>query len=271
MPLWRHGVLGLCLALGACATVPEKDQTYLRKPSERQVIAMRIQMARELMQKKSYDQALPYLRDLRAKFPRMAEVRLLLGKVLREKRMFKPARIELNKALEFAPKAAEVHSALGVLLMMEGAEQRTPRKYREAERHHRKAKELAPRDARYHNNLGFCLFTQKKYEDAERAVLEAIRLKPDMKMAFNNLGFIYGMMDREDDAKKAFSQLPRHMALNNMGVVEEMRGRPLSARSYYARALREKRDFKQAEANLQALEPQTIKPKPPAGDAKARD
>ena len=88
-------------------------------------------------------------------------------------------------------------------------------------------------------------------------------------MAFNNLGFIYGMMDRKDDAMRAFSQLGRHVALNNMGVVQEMKGRPLSARRYYERALREKKDFKRARANMQALDPQIDPNKSNANETKA--
>ena len=253
------GSLLWTLAAG-CATVPEKDD-HLKKPSEKQLVRMRVRMAQEMVQKKDYKQALPYLRDLRRKYPKAAVVHLLMGKVLRDKLMFKPARVELKTALELAPKAPEVHSAMGSLLDMEGKLQRKPKKHKAAEKYHREAMDLAPKEPRYHNNLGFCLFLQKRYEDAEKVVQEAIRLDPGMLMAFNNLGFILAMLDRKEEAMRAFNELGRHVALNNMGVVEEMKGRPLSARRYYERALREKKDFKRARANLEALEPQI---KPPA-------
>ena len=261
MPTPPRAVLpfAVCLLLSGCATVPDKDEEHLLKPSEAQVVRMRVQMAQRLVEKRDYAQALSYLRDLRQKHPKMAVVHLLMGKVLREKLMFGPARTELKMALELAPRAPDAHSAMGSLLDMEGRSRRTPKKHKAAEKYHRKALDLDPKNARYHNNLGFCLFMQKRYEDAETAVQEAIRLDPGMQMAFNNLGFIYGMMDRKEDAMRAFSELGRHVAFNNMGVVEEMKGRPLSARRYYERALREKKDFKRAEANLQALSPQVTK------------
>lgn len=46
------------------------------------------------------------------------------------------------------------------------------------------------------------------------------------------------------------------MALTNMGVVEEMRGQPLTARRYYERALKERPDFEPALRNLSALDSQ---------------
>ena len=259
MPTRTHGLLVLAwgLLLAGCATIPDKDEAHLKKPSPRQVTRMRIKMAQRLVDSRDYKQAMPYLRDLRRQHPQLAVVHLLLGKVLREKLMFGPAKVELTKALELAPRAPDAHSAMGSLLDMEGRALRMPKKHKAAEKYHRKAVELMPKEPRYHNNLGFCLFLQKRYEDAETEVQEAIRLDPSMLMAFNNLGFIYGMMDRKEDAMRAFVELGRHVALNNMGVIEEMKGRPLSARRYYERALREKKDFRRARANLQALDPQT--------------
>ena len=257
---WACSLLGLLFTLAAgCAAIQEKDD-HLKKPSSRQIVRMRVQMAHEMVQKKDYKQALPYLRDLRRRYPKMAVVHLLMGIVLRDKLMFGPARAELKTALKLAPRAPEGHSAMGSLLDMEGKLQRKPNKHKAAEKYHREALKLAPKEPRYHNNLGFCLFLQKRYEDAESVVQEAIRLDPGMLMAFNNLGFILGMLDRKEEAMRAFGELGRHVALNNMGVVEEMKGRPLSARRYYERALREKKDFKHARANLAALEPQIKQP-----------
>ena len=178
----------------------------------------------------------------------------------REKAMFGPAKHELKMAIQMAPKAPEARSAMGILLDRQ-------KKHPTAEAFHRKAIDLRPRSARYRNNLGFCLFLQKRYEDAETEVKEAIRLNPGMQRAFNNLGFIYGLTDREDQAMAAFTQAgSRAMALNNMGVVEEMKGRPLTARRFYERALREDKSFKPAQINLKALNPQ-IEQEPKKTDA----
>jgi len=225
-----------------------------REASAQEVAAMRLEMAATLVRQGDYEKALPYLKDLRIRFPKNARVHLLLGIVLREKGMHKPAHKEISMALKLSPKDPEALAAMGILLGL-------LKRYQEAEELHRQTVDLRSGEARYRNNLGFCLFLQKRYEDAEEEIREAIRLDPGMRRAYNNLGFIHGLQGHEDAAMQAFSQAgSRALALTNMGVVEELRGRPVSARHFYEKALKVQQGFKPALANLQAMDPQTVSP-----------
>lgn len=243
------GALGLAL-LPACAGTHE--DTSFKKPKPTEVARMRVQMAEALVQQRDFEQAMPYLRGLRHKYPDNARVRLLLGMVLREKGIYAMALQEMQLALKLAPRDPEVHTNLGKLHDYQ-------RKHKLAEKLHRKAIKLQPKAARYHNNLGWCLYAQKRYEEALYETQEAIRLDPGLRRAFNNLGYVLGMMDQEEKAFEAFSQAgSRAMALTNMGWLHEMKGRPVSARRYYERALKAQHDYKPALRNLRAVEPQVV-------------
>ena len=240
-------LIPLPLALSGCATVTDADPEEL---PEKDVVSLRLNMADALVKQRDYDKALPYLRDLRQRYPKLAAVRRLLGEVLREKGMPEAADVEVRKALELGPGDPENYSALGVLLDKRG-------KHKAAEAAHRKALKMSHENPRYHNNLGFCLFLQKNLEDAEESVRDAIRLNPGLRVAYNNLGFIYGMMDKEPAALEAFKQAGHQaQALTNMGLVKEMRGQPGAARQFYEKALTHRPDYEPALTNLKALQPQ---------------
>ena len=207
-------------------------------------------MAWRLVDEGDYDRALPLLRSLLAQYPRDAGLHLLLGIVLREKRMHGPALAELKLVVEWRPDSARAHAALGVLLDQIG-------RHREAEAQHRRAVALRPGVAAYHNNLGFCLFLSRRRGEAVDAIERAIRLDPGLRRAYNNLGFLRGLDDDEDAALRAFRQAGSPaMAWTNMGLVAELRGRPQHARQCYERALREQPGFAPALRNLRALDPQ---------------
>jgi len=237
----------MALALSACATVQDKPPQQL-PPGE--ASALRLSMAAELVKQRDYDKALPYLKGLRKQHPDVSAVRRLLGVVLREKGMPRAAERELKLAIKLGPRDPEAYSALAVLHDKQG-------RHKVAEKLHREALDLNDEVARYHNNLGFCLFLQKDLDDAEDAVKDAIRIDPGMRVAYNNLGFILGMSDRGGDALEAFKQAgDQAQALTNMGLLEEMKGKPASARRYYEKALSHRRDYKPALENLKALQPQ---------------
>ena len=252
-------VLSALFAPG-CATTATKKQDLTGKD----VIQIRVSMARTMVEQKDHDRALPYLRALLADNlpPGPAiQVRLLLAIVLRDKAMYKVAEREVLFVLKQQPKNARAHNAYGVLLDKMG-------RHDAAERHHKRAVKLAPRLAAFRNDLGFCLFLRRKLEDAEEQLREAISLDPSMRRAFNNLGFVLGLQGNREASMNAFQQAgSTAMALTNMGVVAEMRGQPQMARRYYERALRHQHDYKPALANLRALEPEKVPQKPSrAGD-----
>lgn len=231
----------------ACAAQPKEVKNEL---DASELALVRYQMADRLVAERDYDRALPYLQVLRARHPKDLRIRLLLGIVLREKGTYPVAERELKAVLDKAPRSPHAHAAYAVLLDKVG-------RLKQAEKHHREALRLQPADPRYHNDLGFCLFLQKRFSEAKEAYLEAIRLDPGMRLAFNNLGFIYGLDGDDEAAMRSFSQAgSRAMALTNMGLVAELRGRPQSARRFYERALRAAPGYAPAQRNLDALEPQ---------------
>jgi Flp pilus assembly protein TadD len=242
--------LVVAVAVAGCASGGSQRKSTTRD----EILQIRGTMAETLVQQGDYEHGLPYLKDLIAQYPADAKLRLLLGIVLREKGIFAPAEKEIRLAIRLSPRSPEPYSALGVLLDKMS-------RPNEAEKDHREAVRLAPGSASFRNNLGFNLFLQRRYKEAQEEILEAIRLDPGLRRAYNNLGFVYGLTDDSEAALKAFSQAgSRAMALTNMGVVEEMRGQPGSARRYYERALRAQRGYAPAVKNLRALEPQVASP-----------
>ena len=242
-----HLLFVLVLTLSSCASVQDGDPEKL---PEGELASMRLGMAQALVKQRDFDKALLYLRGLRQSYPRVSAVRRLMGVVLREKGMPSAAKEEFAHAIKLDPNDPENHSALGVLLDKQGA-------HKAAEAAHRRALKLNDDNPNYHNNLGFCLFLQKRLEDAEEEVKEAISIHPSLRVAYNNLGFIYGMMDKEEQALEAFKQAGHQaQALTNMGLLKEMRGRPVAARRYYEKALTHRPDYKPALENLKAIQPQ---------------
>lgn len=247
---------GICCTLAAihlmtgCATGQHARPTDAQL-TPRDVVQLRITMAESLVQRRDYDRALPYLKDLLARDPtRSPRVRLMLGIVLREKGMYRAAATELRKVLKQRPRSARAQAAYGVLLDKMS-------RHSAAEKHHRRAVALDADNGRYHNDLGFCLFLQRRLDDAKKVMREAIRLDPSLRRAFNNLGFIYGLEGDRQTALKTFKQAGSlAMALTNMGLVEELRGHPRSARRYYEKALRFEPNYGPALRNLRAVQPQ---------------
>jgi Flp pilus assembly protein TadD len=243
----RCAALAAAVGLVACAPQPKHPKSALDQSELAQV---RYLMADQLVGERDYDRALPYLQMLRARYPQDLRIRLLLAIVLREKGTFTVAERELLAVLRQAPRSPHAHAAYGVLLDKTG-------RHAKAEQHHRQALRLQPGDPRYHNDLGFCLFLQKRFGEAKEAYLEAIRIDPGMRLAFNNLGFVYGLDGDDSGALRAFRQAgSQAMALTNMGLVAELRGKPQVARRYYERALRAAPGYPPALRNLQALDPQ---------------
>ncbi len=215
---------------------------------------LRYRMADQLVAKRDYERALPYLRPLIRAHPDDLRLRLLLGIVLREKGMHRVAKKELGAVVKKAPKSAPAQAAFAVLLDKMG-------RHKKAEPHHRLAVNLSPKDSRYHNDLGFCLFLQRKYDQAQESLEQAILLDPGMRLAYNNLGYLHGVRGDDDKAMSAFRQAgSKAMALTNMGLVAEMRGQPGRARLYYERALRARPNYRPAKRNLRSLQPQLRKP-----------
>ena len=242
-------VIGLGVSAGACMRPDPKSSPPLRKPSDREVLAMRYAMAEALVQREQYGQAAPYVRDLLALHPKDARLHYLLGVILREQGVEGAAERELHKSVQLQPKAPAAYAALAVLRTKQ-------RKLHAAEKLLRRAVELSPRSTRYHSDLGFCLLLQRRLPDALQSLEEAVRLDPSNRRAFNNLGLVLGLQGKRDAAMKAFRQAGSLvMALTNMGFVAQMRGRPLQARRYYERALQKRADFAPALRNLRSLDP----------------
>jgi Flp pilus assembly protein TadD len=232
---------------------PRASSPQHERLNPQEILELRLGIAQELIAQRDFDRALPYLQDLRMRLPtEEPQLRLMLGIVLREKKMYGAALVEMKAAWRLAPNEARIHGVYGVLLDK-------MQRHVEAEEHHRQAVKLAPRVAQVHNDLGFCLFLQHRLREAETELREAIRLDPTLRCAYNNLGFLLGLRGERQEAFDAFSQAgSQPMALTNMGLVEELRGRPQRARGYYEKALRLRPNYEPALLHLQAIEPQVI-------------
>jgi Tfp pilus assembly protein PilF len=248
----------LCATLlGGCAATAVNTPAASLPP--RDALALRLRMAETLVAQRDYDAALPYLRDLLRQEPKVARLHFLIGVVLRQKGIYGPAQRELEESLSLDPRSSESHAALASLF---GRTHRVGL----AEKHLRQAIKLAPGHAPHHNDLGVCLLMQRRYKDARTSLEEAIRIDPGLRVAFNNLGFVYAMEEDDEAMVRAFEQGGgKAMALTNLGFVEQLRGRPASARRYYEQALRAQRGYAPALRNLRALETGVV-PAAPAHD-----
>ena len=113
------------------------------------------------------------------------------------------------------------------------------------------------------------LLLQKRYQEAKSELTEAIRLDPGMKRAFNNLGFAHGLLGNTEEAARAFAQAgSRSLVMTNLGLIQEMQGKPGQARRLYEKALRLDNRYQPALQNLKAVTPNREDREPPPKQGK---
>ncbi len=113
--------------------------------------------------------------------PSVAEYRISLGNLMREKRAFDMAIDQYRQAIRLAPGMAEAYYNLGDTLAEVGRAEESTDLFRHAVR-------LKPGLAPAQVNLGFRLLVETDYAGARQHFEEALRLAPQMTSAYYGLG-----------------------------------------------------------------------------------
>jgi Tfp pilus assembly protein PilF len=106
---------------------------------------------------------------------------LARGVEFRKQKQYAQAEEQYRSALQLDPDRADIHFALGYVLLEQ-------KKWGEAIAENREALRLRPEIAAAHNNLGLALSQQGNLEEAQREYREALRIRPRYALAHHNLG-----------------------------------------------------------------------------------
>ncbi|NOY54076.1 MAG: tetratricopeptide repeat protein [Deltaproteobacteria bacterium] len=108
----------------------------------------------------------------------------------------------------------------------------------------RKAQALNPKDARIDNALGLVHFYTKRYREAEKSYRKALSIRPGYSEARMNLGTLFAGENRCPDAVKEFRKVLKDpyygtpaLALQNIGLCQQLMGQPEQAETSLKRAL----------------------------------
>ncbi len=164
---------------------------------------------------------------------------------------------QFKKTIELKPFFADAHYGLGTALMALG-------KYREAKEEFLVALSQRPLFAEAENNLGNVYADLNQLSDALAAYQRADGLKLNYVDAINNIGITYAQMHDYDKSAAAFSKAIQAdptspFVHNNYANVLKKLGRIAEARAEYQEALRIEPTYKDARANLDALNQEASK------------
>lgn len=144
-----------------------------------------------------------------------------------------------TRTVRTAPASARARRNLGRLYMIRGRHQEAAQEFREALR-------IAPNDAATWNNLGAMLLELGNLDGAEQAFIGALRLNTLPLDVRINLGIVSLRRGQTAQAEAYFlaalasSQLApsqRAQALNNLGMVRAVQGRPAEAEQAFKEAV----------------------------------
>lgn len=111
------------------------------------------------------------------------------------------AKEKLNRALEIAPKNAEVHAATALLFQLQGENDL-------ADSHFRSAIKFGPDNAQVRNSYGAFLFAQEQYPEAieHLTIASENRFYANRATVFENLGRAYQRIGDLENADYAFTR-----------------------------------------------------------------
>ena len=234
------------LLVGCTATTQQVDPVADWEPAKKKDI--RVSLIKTLIDSKAYTSSVPLLRQALAEHPKDPRLHYLMGAVLRERGLYLKAIASFEQAVKLAPKFGKAFSGLAITLNMQD-------KHGAALLLHQKAVGLSPNDARLRNNLGFGLSLLSRHSDAVKHYEAALALDPNMRSAFVNLGFSLGLMGDSQAARTAFSQVLKNAeVLNNMALIQELKGDQRGAIDLYKEALAAQPGLELARENLDAVE-----------------
>ncbi len=194
------------------------------------------------------DLALEHYRLAEAQFPDSPAVVLALVKMLRELGEREEALTVLRAHLSAKPTGSwELFSLEGILEDEQG-------RFTEAETAHRAALRLAAERAGLHNNLGYNLLLQGHSDIAAAEFRRALELDPSSKIAHNNLAAALEAQSSGSQALSEWRQAEDQAAAhNNLAAALIERGHYPEARHELESALRLRRNFPEALANLRLV------------------
>lgn len=173
--------------------------------------------------------------ELLKKYPRDADIHVLMGIASLRSRDAEAAQIYLTKAINLDPDHVEARTLLGWI------ELEIRRDYRAAAEEYRKVVKLMPDSPEAHNNLGVALKKMGDMEGAIAAFSRAIALRPDYGEAWSNRGWAYAEQKKWREARKDFEE----------GL--KINSRDEGALYGLSRVLRETRDYGGAQRALRSL------------------
>jgi Flp pilus assembly protein TadD len=229
---------------------PEARELRKRLAANANDLDARILLARLYSRKGLPDLALEHYRLAEALFPDSVVVTLALAKALRDAG-------ETGEALKAVEAGVAKHpEGSWELLSLEAILEDDQRRFADAEVVHREALALAPGRSALLNNLGYNLLLQGQFEAAAAEFRQAVEVDPRSGIARNNLGIALASESRSVPGQ-ALSEWQRSagaaVAHNNLAAVLIEQGRYEEARAELLVALRLRRDFPEALANMKLV------------------
>lgn len=159
--------------------------------------------------------------------------RIHLANVLKEKKLFAQAKVQLQAVIEFNPTSAVAYNNLGTVLYAEGD-------YQESIKAYQHAIDLQSNYADAYYNLGLALIKHQKGDAAMATFSALLELVPDHVGAHFQLGCLWMGREKFQSAREAFTWIekryPFHAeTLTNLGACYLKLGFLNEAKSYYLR------------------------------------
>jgi tetratricopeptide (TPR) repeat protein len=165
------------------------------------------EQAAAFLQKRDFDQAIPFLEKAIAANPNLVKAHSDLGFAYNEKRLYDKAIPCLKKVIELEPNHVIAHNNLGAAYNGKAL-------FDQAIPCFRRAIELDPSHVAAHGNLGFAYNEKRQFDQAIPCFKKVIELSPNNVLAHNNLGVAYNAKALHDQAipffKKAIELNPNY-------------------------------------------------------------
>ncbi len=256
------------LALLGCATVRGTPPPPADVIEDVDPLDIQLQMAGALVRQGSYTRALNMVSALRAEGYDSLQLDQVHAAACTGQELYEEA-IGLLEPFKHRP-SAESQRLLGLAYASAGRADDAVIAFDRAVRRSQNNDDTGQR-ASLHNNLGFALMSAGRPLDAVASYRKAISLDPTSARTRNNLGFALSALSRDDEALASFLaaarldptsslQESKADALYNLGLGQDLRGDPVSARDSYAQALEAWPDHVAASEALAALDEQEDTP-----------
>lgn len=161
-----------------------------------------------------------------------ADIQVVLGRSLEEAGQAAEAEDAYRRALENAPKRADAHARLAVLLDLKGD-------FDGGAKHFAEAARLEPKNPEWRCDEGYHFAIQRRWAEAEASLRKAIALDPRHARSHNNLGMVLAHRGDDEAALAEFARagLDASDARANLGLILASEGRLSESERAYADAL----------------------------------